>query len=180
MRSRGDFLDGVDMLTRESLLQFRCIIRLRIFQDWHREFLASLFDDFLLKLLKDFPHLDAMRIGGDHLHVFALRLEPINVDDGLIDIHAPQGIELSEVGVVLGEVIELVVAFGVGAGLLEDDDPACPVAEGDVLPFTIEFQAGYYIFLLDGFMGPFVAEDLREFERGRLGVGLFFHGKSSI
>ena len=121
-----------------------------------------------------------MRIGGDHLHVLALCFEPIDVDDGLVDVHTPQGIELSEVWLVLSEVVELVVAFGVGAGLLEDDDSACPVAEGDVFPFTIEFQAGYYIFLLDGFVGPFVAEDLREFERGRLGVGLFFHGKSSI
>ena len=180
MRGRRDLLNGVGMLAREILLQFRCIISLRILQNWYREFFPTIFHDFLLKLLKDLPHLDIMSISGNHLHVLALSLEPINVNDGFIDVHTSQGIEFSEVGLVLGEVIELVGVFGVGVGLLKDDDSSCAVAEGDVLSFTIEFQTGYDVFLLDWLVWTFVAEYLREFERRCLGGALFFHDKSSI
>lgn len=71
----------------------------------------------------------------DHLHVLSLGFEPIDVNDGLIDVHASQRIELSEVWLVLGEVIELMVLVGV----LKDDDSSCPVTEGYVLSFIIEF-----------------------------------------
>lgn len=168
------------MLTREILLQFRCIISLRILQNWHREFLPSIFHDFLLKLFKDLPQFDIMSIGRHHFHVPTLGLEPIDIDYSLIDVHASQGIKFSEVRLVLGEVIELMVVFGVGVGLFEDDDSSCAVTEGDVLSFTIESQTGYDVFLLDWFMWTFVAEYLREFEGRCLGRALLFHGKSSI
>lgn len=89
MRSRRGLLYGVGMLTREILLELRCIISLGILQNWHREFFPCIFHDFLLKLLKDLPHLDIMSISRNHLHVFTLSPQPVNINDRLIDVHAP-------------------------------------------------------------------------------------------
>ena len=95
--------------------------------------------------------------------------------DFLLDVHAPQRVELLSMRLKLRVIFVLELFLLVAFECLEDDDPSGLVTEAQKLAGVVKFNYGNYIFLHNLLVGSFVAKKLGELVVASFTALIFVH-----